>query len=314
MDIYEQSVQLLLAQPQAQEWPELHQALERALLRRPVAWHFPVQACLAVGGPADLAIPAVSAITCAHMALLLIDDLLDEDPRGLHHKIGEGRAANLASALNALGLSIVIKAETCKERQRAAIRLNDMVMRTASGQDLDVRNPQTEQDYWKVTRAKSSPYFGTALYIGALFGNAELEVAEKLNEFGELYGEIMQIHDDLNDSLATPANVDWLQGRSPLPLLFAQVVAHPERERFVELRSQVEDPAALEEAQSILVRCGAISYSVNALMHRHKKAAELITTISLADADPLEILLEEAIAPVRHLFEKVGAEFSEMQI
>ena len=126
------------------------------------------------------------------------------------------------------------------------------------------------------------------------------------------YGEIMQIHDDLNDCLAAPANVDWLSGRSPLPLLFAQLVDHPDRQRFIELRNKANDPEALAEAQKILVHCGAISYSVHELVKRHESAIGLLRQMQLERPEPLSMLLEEAIAPVRHLFAKVGVDFDAM--
>jgi geranylgeranyl pyrophosphate synthase len=309
MTLYTNAIEQLLVYEEAQRWPELNHALQRALVRQPVAWHFPIKACEAVGGAPEKAIPAVAAITCAHMAILLVDDVLDDDPRGEYHRLGAGRASNLAVGLNALGMRVLFDAKDCDQRERAAAGLNAMIGSTAYGQELDVQNARNEEEYWAVAQAKSSPYFGVALYIGALFGGGKIETAEQLNKFGEIYGEIMQIHDDLNDSLATPANIDWFTGRSPLPLLFAQLVDHPDRERFIELRSLVEDEGALQEAQAILVRCGAISFSVHHLIERHRRAKELLERIELNSPEEMHILLDEALAPVKHLFESVGAEY-----
>lgn len=314
MELYKKAIGILEKHVSKQKWPELTQAIMRASHKAPVAWDYPVKAALAVGAPAERALPAVAAITCAHMALILIDDLLDEDSRGEYLRIGAGRAANLATALHALGISVLSSSAGCREREQAAAALNQMIARTACGQDSDVQNARTEEGYWAVTRAKSSPYFGAALYIGALFADAGLQVADQLKSFGELFGEIMQIHDDLNDCLASPANADWLQGRSPLPILFAELVDHPDRQRFMQLRSQVQDAEALQEAQSILVRSGAISYCVSELLTRQKTAYGLLEHIELKDARPLELLLEQAIAPVKHLFASVGATFSEVEL
>lgn len=314
MELYENAVRFLHQQVAGQNWPELNRAIERASQKAPVAWDFPLKATQATGARPERAVPAVAAIICAHMAIILIDDLLDKDPRGEYLRISAGRAANLAAALNALGIKILLEASECREPGLAAQALSDMVITTAYGQDLDVQNARTEEGYWAVTRAKSGPYFGTAFFIGALFGDASRHVADQLKSFGELFGEIMQIHDDLNDVLASPANADWIQGRSPLPILFAEIVDHPDRERFLQLRHQVEVPEALQEAQTILVRCGAISYCVSELMARQKRAYELLEDIKLEDAHPIELLLEQAIAPVKHLFVSVGADFSEAEL
>jgi geranylgeranyl pyrophosphate synthase len=275
MQIYHSALELLLQSQAARQWPLLRTAIERAGQRAPVAWDFPVIACRAVGAGEDLAIPAVAAITCAHMALLLIDDLLDDDPRGEQHAIGVGRAANLAAGLSSLGL--VVLAESAKpQATRAAAALNKMMGSTARGQELDVQNIHSETSYWAVTRAKSSPYFATALSIGAMLGGADAYVIERLHEFGSVFGEIMQIHDDLNDCLASPANVDWLQGRAPLPILFAELAPHPQRQRFLDLRSQVADLEKLHEAQAILVSSGAISYCANELLLRQQAAEKIL--------------------------------------
>jgi geranylgeranyl pyrophosphate synthase len=60
----------------------------------------------------------------------------------------------------------------------------------------------------RIVKTKSSPFFGTALQIGALLGDFSAKNVGGLKELGILYGEMVQIHDDLNDALAVPANPD----------------------------------------------------------------------------------------------------------
>lgn len=307
MTIYENAVELLLQQPQAAEWPLLQQALRRAVGEPPVAWDFPIAGCVAAGATQQQATPAVAAITCAHMAIILIDDILDEDPRGEHNHIGAGRAANLAAGLFGLG-QYVLETHPCQQTHLATAALGQLMADTAYGQDLDVQNDHSEEGYWAVARAKSSPYFAAALTLGGLYGGASKPLAQQLRRLGALFGEVMQIHDDLNDCLAEPANVDWLQGRAPLPLLFAELVPHPQRERFVALRSQVQQPDALREAQSILISSGAISYCVNELILRHQRLQAMLDTMPAAEPALLQQILDHAIAPVEHLFASVGAQ------
>jgi len=306
MNVYDSAIDLLLTQPAVQQWPLLERVVRSAMGRPPVAWDFPIAGCLAVGGPAESAIAPVAAITCAHIAIILIDDILDEDPRGEYRQLGAGRAANLASALGSLGQQ-VLDLHACQQPALASRTYAQLLSNTAYGQDLDVQNPHSEQGYWAVAKAKSSPYFAAALSLGGLYGGTQNETATALRQFGALFGEVMQIHDDLNDCLAEPANVDWLQGRAPLPLLFAELVPHPEQQRFVELRSQVQEPMALQEAQQILVRSGAISYCVNELLVRQEKLELMLAEMRLANPTPLRQILDQAVAPIKHLFVAVGA-------
>lgn len=305
MESYLRAVNLLLQHPQTLRWPQLQQAYQRALTHKPVAWDFPLRACQATGGDESRLTPALAAMTCAHMGILLIDDLLDEDPRGLQHQIGAGRAANLSTALLGMAADVLRNADPAVS-QPAIAAIIQLQMDTAYGQELDVQNPASEEEYWAVAHAKSSPYFATGLFLGALFAGAGVESASQCYEFGALFGEMLQIHDDLNDCLSVPANVDWLQGRSPLPILYAELAPHSQQARFKELRRQVSEPAALQEAQSILVSSGAISYCINELILREKQARQHLARMQLTNSSPLGELLDQTLAPVERLLARVA--------
>ena len=289
-------------------WPALAAGLERAAARQSQIWKLPVVACQAFGGTAEAAMPAAAAMICSEIAILLVDDILDEDPRGEYQRIGAGPAANQAMGMEALALALVLDDEDQERAQRAGRALTRMLATVAHGQALDVENRCDETHYWQVTEAKSAAWFASALYLGALYADPAPEAAQQLYEFGLVYGQMMQIHDDLNDVLASPANVDWTSGRYPLPILFAETVDHLDRNRFVALRAQVDDTQRLKEAQAVLVSCGAISYSVNELLLRHQAARQLLGAMQAPNPAPLASLLQEVIEPVELLFAAVGGE------
>lgn len=109
---------------------------------------------------------------------------------------------------------------------------------------------------------------------------------------------MIQVHDDLNDTLAMPASPDWLTGRLPLPILFAQTVPHPEQARFAALRPAVADPSALGAAQEILVRSGAVSYCLDHLQARAAQARAQLAVLALVDPAGLHTLVDELSGPV----------------
>lgn len=307
MDIYQSTMDYVSSLQVIQSWPELQALFTRAARMKPRYWLLPVQACEAVGGSLAQAVPAVTAIACAQISILLIDDMLDEDPRGEYHHSGHAKVANYAAGLQAVAFEAFSSDAVAFEMRLLGLSsLNQMVLMTALGQHLDVQNPLDEADYWRVAQNKSGPFFGAALYMGSLAGNASQQTANALEQFGRLYGEMIQIHDDLNDTMAKPANPDWLQKRSPLPILFAQIIDHPERTRFLELRENISVPGALSEAQDILIHCGAVSYCIDQLLRRYQLARKMLGAISLADRDTLDHLLEEVISPVYRLFQETG--------
>jgi geranylgeranyl pyrophosphate synthase len=307
MDTYTSIMNFITKMPPFKEWPEMKSILQRSAACKPKDWRLPLLSCKAVCGSNEPAIPAASAIACMQVSIILVDDMLDSDPRGEYRKLGAPATANLAIAFESAGLEAIDQSLATSTVKLAAIRsLNQMMLTTAFGQHVDTQNPGDEAAYWQLVRTKSSPFFGAALHIGALLGGASQEAAEIIKTFGHIYGEIIQIHDDLNDTMASPANPDWIMGRSPLPILFAQVVEHPEKARFLELRRAVPDADALSSAQTILIRCGAVSYCVDQILSRHQSARALLDNISLTHREELEGLLNGVVEPVKRLFSAIN--------
>jgi len=307
MDIYQFTTDYLLTLPIFEAWSEMKTILQRAASLQPRDWQLPVLACQAVGESVEKAVPASAGLACAQISIILVDDMLDDDPRGEYRYIGYGRASNLALAFQSAGMDALIASSASPSvRQEALDSLNRMMLTTAHGQELDVQNPEDEAAYWRVVENKSAPFYGCALHLGALFAGAQADAAQNLEQLGRIYGEMIQLHDDLNDTMALPANPDWTQKRKPLPILFALTVEHPDQARFVELYEDISVKNALQEAQEILIRCGAVSYCVDQLIRRHQIAQEILNKTPLANKESVDSLIEGVITPVWNLFDSLG--------
>jgi geranylgeranyl pyrophosphate synthase len=307
MDIYKRTTDYLLNLPVFDAWAEMKTILQHAASLQPRDWQLPVLVCQAVGESLEKAVPASSGLACAQISIILVDDMLDHDPRGEYRSIGHGRASNLAIAFQSAGMDALIASSASPSVRQAALdSLNRMMLSTAHGQELDVQDLEDEASYWRVVENKSAPFYGCALHLGALFAGARADTAQSLERLGRLYGEMIQLHDDLNDTMAVPANPDWTQKRKPLPILFALTVEHPERARFIELYEDVFVGNALQEAQEILIRCGAVSYCVDQIIRRHQTAQEILKNTAFANKEIVDSLLGGVIAPVWKLFESLG--------
>ena len=307
MDIYQLTVDYLLKLPIFHAWDEMRTILQRAASMRPRDWQLPILACQAVGGVAEKAIPASAALACAQISIILVDDILDEDPRGEYRRIGSGKASNVSIAFQSAGMEALTRSGASSSVRLAAVdSLNHMMLTTAYGQELDIQNPMSETSYWRVVENKSAAFYGCAFHLGALTAEATEESAHSLHQLGRLYGEMIQIHDDLNDTMTEPANPDWLQKRKPLPILFALTVEHPDQSRFVELYKDISIGNALREAQEILIHSGAISYCVDQLLRRHQTAQDILSSNSIPNKEMIDVLLEAVIQPVEKLFEMLG--------
>lgn len=306
-------VGLLLAIPEIAAWPSMATILTRRSDNVRMDWLLPVFGCQAVGGAERDALPGVAAMACSQISIILVDDLLDEDPRGEHHRIGVGQAANLALAFQAAA-SRVIDQAPIPAGPRAAVQgsLAFLASKTAYGQWLDVQNLSGEDNYWKVVEAKSTPFYGVALQVGALLGGASAEAAAEIYAIGALLGELVQLFDDLEDALQVPATPDWTQGRNNLLILYARSAPHEQRDRFINLLPHIAQADALQQAQQILIDSGAVSYAIYQVVLRYQAAqqrlADLRAKSLLPNPDPIERALIHQIIPLKTLFQRLGLE------
>lgn len=291
-------------------WPQMLQLMERVGHRESISvWNYPAAACEAVGGEAEAALPGAAAVFCSLISIHLVDDMLDHDPKGDYHRLGSGQAANLGLAFQAAG-HLLLDDPRIEPAVRAALHASfaRMSIGTAFGQDMDSRELRSEEEYWHTVGTKTPPLFGAAFRMGALLGGAPEATADGLEAFGGILGRFVQVSDDLSDALETPARADWGRPTNNLPMLYAMTAEHPARERFLELSGLSDDPAALAEAQKILLRSGAVSYCVFKMVELSDEARGVLAGIPLCDVEPVERIFAAHLRPLHKMLESVGVE------
>lgn len=291
-------------------WPQMLRLMDRVVHRETLSvWNYPIASCLAVGGEAEAALPGAAAVFCSLISIHLVDDMLDEDPKGDYHHLGAGRTANLGLAFQAAG-HLLLDDPGIEAHVRAALHAGfaRMSIGTAFGQDMDSRELSSEEEYWRTIAAKTPPLLGAAFHMGALLGGAPQPAADGLEAFGHVLGRFLQVSDDLSDALETPARADWGRRPNNLAILFAMTAEHPERERFLELSGRSADPDALAEVQRILVQSGAVSYCTFKMFELSQEARQILARIPLRDAEPVERILSAHLRPLHKLLESVGVE------
>lgn len=300
----------ILSLPQVAAWPQMLERIEGTVHRDlRCVWDFPIVACQAVGGTAAAALPGAAAVLCSLIGIHLVDDLLDDDPRGDFHRLGAGPAANLALAFQAAGHGALDDPEV-PPAVRAELHacLARMSLATAFGQHLDSREVDGEAEYWQVVEAKTPPLFGAALRLGALLGGAPAATAGELERLGRLLGKFVQVSDDLADALAKPASADWQRRSNNLTILFAMTADHPRREEFLLLSAATHDAEALAAAQKLLLTSGAVSYCAWKMIELAREAHAVLAGIPLPNREPLARLLAAQLAPLERLLAVAGLE------
>lgn len=257
-------------------------------------WRLPLYSCLAVGGQIQAVMPACLALVCIQVSIIIIDDMLDKEPVGHHVTYGVGEAANFAAALQALAIDMIDEIEVSAETKlKAALLLSRMTFDTALGQQLDTQNLQGEDNYWEIVEAKSTPFYKTALQLGAIIGGADEHTISEFGKVGIILGKLVQIQDDREDVFKVPANPDWLEGRNNLLILFAATHNHPKQARFNKIRYQAHKQKRLIEAQEIIATCGAIGYTYELEIAYLQEAISRLRQLELATPGAIIDTFEE---------------------
>lgn len=166
-----------------------------------------LSACSAVGGKADDAVPAATAIEMFHNFTLIHDDIEDDSRmrRGhpcMHVKYGLPLALNAGD-----GLFMMVWRETLRmpgqRREEAQVRLLSAFTQVLEGQAIELgwyhakKWDVDEKEYYQVVEGKTGALIAGACEVGALLGGADVKTCAKLRDFGMGIGVGFQIIDDV---------------------------------------------------------------------------------------------------------------------
>ena len=187
--------------------------------------------CEACGGELDAALPAACAIEMVHTYSLIHDDLpaMDNDDyrrgRLTNHKVfGEGMAILAGDALLTLALEVIatdvhpgsVAAACCADLASAAgwcgmvagqvadleaeqKREGDLSSHATRGDILSV-DPKAALDQLEaIHRRKTGRLLCSAVTLGARIAQADIDLMDRLEQFGKHVGLAFQIADDLLD-------------------------------------------------------------------------------------------------------------------
>lgn len=302
-----QIAELISSTPGLSRWPELVDLFPNQDKPLRMDWRLPGFAYEAVGGAGDDLRPLAAALAVLQVSIILVDDILDDEPDGVFRTMGAGRTANLALALQAAASDLVHRSEMdLARRALIAASLQRMALNTAVGQEVDVQGVADEARYWQLVEAKSTPFYATALEIGAIAGQATPKMTQGIRRYGALLGECIQIMDDLLDAFETPAKPDWQRPGNNLCILFARTTNHAQKERFEFLLQDVTADDHLVEAQQILISSNGVGYCLYHLAQRYASVRHLLAELKVSQSKILEDLYSGHLQPVRNLLEGLG--------
>jgi geranylgeranyl pyrophosphate synthase len=259
-------------------WPELQTLFEGLFDNPPPLLSvaiLPIACCRAVGGEARAAVPVSAALIAAEVGLRIADDLEDKDrPGQLWQQLGEGRAWNYASAMQALAFRLLGQADTSPPVFRALNQVfSEAFVEVALGQERDLLGPpQTAEDYWRMIELKTGTAYAAACRAGALIGTSDPALIQACRAFGHHTGLAIQIFNDFESIWLPSGRSDLEQGKLTLPLLYGLSYAHPERPTLEALVQSGGLAASAQTVKQILDGIDAKGFMVWAALKEREAA------------------------------------------
>ncbi|MCA9873063.1 MAG: polyprenyl synthetase family protein [Anaerolineales bacterium] len=259
-------------------------------------WMLPLKVAQAIEPtytPDANAAAVMASIGCSQISIILVDDMLDNEPDGAFREMGTGQAANMALAFQSLAVHMLSHLSLPPQTVEHIIgALSFMNLQTAVGQHLDVTTTEwTEVSYWQVVQAKSCPFYAWTFAIGAYLAGHP-EYAQLFRQIGDLLGEIVQIRDDLFDIMAETPAPDWLTGGNLLLVYARSNEDRRQLSRFERLVTDIRRTGNLERAQMQLINDGAVEYCSHLLREKAEVAMKLLETSGIKNHQPISLLLD----------------------
>jgi geranylgeranyl pyrophosphate synthase len=223
-----------------------------------------------------------AAIVLFQVSAIIVDDIVDEDTKGVYLDVGPGRAANLAVTFCNNSYRLILESELSESDKMQSMEIiREVYDRQTDAVELESIGSNSEGTYWDVVLGKSGQVCGNSLRMGAILAGADKEMVASLFTMGQMIGEIGQVCNDFAGAFKKPANVDWLRSGSNLLLIAAMNKRNPEQKEFIKQSKNVfdKDISILNAAQQMLIDCGAVSYASSAITSRLIKMTEIALSI-----------------------------------
>ena len=159
--------------------------------------------CDALGGDIKQSIDVAVAIELLHNFTLVHDDIMDGDnlrhgQPTVHNKWDIGTAVLTGDSLLWLSLHVLKKVK--KDREKIILYFIDSIKLVCEGQAYDKmfesREKTSINEYEEMIRMKTGHMIGLCSHLGALCSGANLNVQNKMKEYGLEIGKAYQIQDD----------------------------------------------------------------------------------------------------------------------
>ncbi|MET9778836.1 polyprenyl synthetase family protein [Streptomyces sp. NPDC006367] len=235
-----------------------------------------MESAKAVGGTAEQVLAFAAGIECLHVASLIHDDIVDQDPvrRGrasTAEQYGLAEALVAGDGLSMAGIAAMLSGGPAERVLHAARVTIEALRHMCQGimREIEIRGDLTcgVPAVLNVMQAKTAALTGAACQAGAILAGATPGQTQALHQYGEQLGMAFQIRDDLlpytaEDQITGKSAISDVANLQPtLPVLLAYEVADTaDRDRLTTaFRSDTDPVTAHRDILAVLTRTGALT-------------------------------------------------------
>ena len=227
-------------------------------------------------------------IELIHTATLVHDDVVDESfkRRGFFsiNALWKNKIAVLVGDY-LLSKSVIISTENQDFDILAVI--SKTIREMSEGELLQLEKSRkldiTEDIYYEIIRKKTATLIAACCEVGAISNNVNVELAQKIRDFGTYTGIAFQIKDDLFDYLkknatGKPVGIDIKEKKLTLPLIYAMNSVKKDEIKyyFNIVKNHSHETGKVNELMEFVKKSGGISYAEKVMLNYQIKALEII--------------------------------------
>ena len=267
-------------------------------------------ACDALEGNLQYAVAAAAAIELIHNFSLIHDDIQDQDVERRHQPTvwslwGQPRALVAGDAMQSLGDVSMLQGVNRGVAPDVALRVSGILtqgsLEMIEGQCLDLgfenRTAITTEEYLHMIGCKTGALIRSAVEIGAVLANDDVQVTGAFARFGSYLGRAFQIRDDYlgvwGDAGATgkSSDNDIRRRKKSFPAVFAlDRASGAARDDLHRIYAQEElDDADVERVMAIMDELGAPEYAAQLTAQSAEQATQALATVELPSWARIEV-------------------------
>ena len=230
----------------------------------------------AVGDPSVPRDVVRGGVSCelVHLGSLYHDDVMDESPTRRGVETVNARWGNLQAILAGDFLLARASEIAASLGTEVAGLLAQTIASLCEGQIEELRHTydvhRPLDSYYSSIRGKTASLYGTSARVGGIVAGLDRSAIDALTEYGDAFGMVFQIVDDVLDITSTDDHIgkraghDMQVGVYTLPVILTIAAGGDSAERLLELLGSPLDEAQRVEALDLVRHSGGLAAALDA--------------------------------------------------